>query len=106
MRFHLTTHGGPIEVLGDLVELPNSGAEQFFVHHAAVRSERDDDLDDDELPLFAVSHVGTGFRVGAGNTIDEAISHARIVMNSKTPKEVALAIKRAKARIQEMGGDA
>ncbi|MGI4815873.1 MAG: hypothetical protein ACRYG5_09945 [Janthinobacterium lividum] len=93
MRFHISTRSPDdgqvlLEIIGDLVDLPNSCGEQFAVH-----MNRFNEVDE----VFRVTHVGSGFSVAGGVTIDAAIEAARRLMDAQTEDSVRAAIARAKA---------
>jgi hypothetical protein len=91
MRFKLSATVCDVEVIGEVVELPNADGEIFAVHHAIIQSKSDQP---DEEHNFAVSHVGTGLRAAVGETIDEAIENAVRSMAAKTPDEIRATIKK------------
>lgn len=74
MRFHITlcdrdTNRAYLkEVIGDIVEVPGMPPGSCAVH-ALVNS-------DPSSPLYAVSHIASGWRVAAGDSIDFAIRMA------------------------------
>lgn len=68
-------------------DIPGSG-HRFAVH-------RNFDITPDE---YAVTHIDTGFRVGAGETMEEAAQVAMERWASKTPQQIEYALLRAKAR--------
>lgn len=102
MRFFLAGTAAAVEVIGEVVSLPNAGGEVFAVHHAVIPGVTDDD--DDDAPLFAVSHVETGFRVASGFSIDEAIEAAGARLQSKTPEEIQERLAHARTVLAKRRG--
>lgn len=72
--------------------------EQFAVHRAL-----DCDLDDGK-PLWAATHVETGFAIARGDTIDGTIERACAIWQSKTPEQLEQA--KATARLRKATRDA
>lgn len=72
MRFHITlldqTSGNARleEVIGEVVDIPGMPADSCAVHAIVSLG-----------PLYAVSHIESGYRIAAGDDIDLAISLAR-----------------------------
>ncbi len=77
------------EVIAEPVAIEGTN-EQFGVHRALGG-------DAIEKGLFAVTHVGTGFAIARGDTIDEAIAAGRAAWASKTPEEIESALTKARA---------
>ena len=101
MRF--TIHckkGETFETVGDPVELPNTGGELFVVHfNPLFKNDFSDEyvgaVPASESELFRVTHVGTGFRVAGGDTIDEAIDGAVRKLIEKGADSFQRALQRA-----------
>jgi hypothetical protein len=96
VRFQISKiKGDSFEMIGDVVEMPNSCGEVFVVHYNPFVDESwgPDDVD---AELFRVSHVGTGKRVRGGATIDEAIERAAIQMRHAGEDGVRAVIQRAR----------
>jgi hypothetical protein len=76
MRFFITGDKSNVEVIGHEVEFPvvfpSASGGVFAVHHNAVPTDEDARMG----RIFVVSHVETGFRVAAAETIDGAIDGA------------------------------
>lgn len=77
------------EVIGEPVELDRYPGERFALHMnpfvvSPTRWE----------PMFCISHLGTGARFAYGDTIEQAIEHARFRQQERTPHELAQAIAR------------
>jgi hypothetical protein len=107
MRFEISTVSGErFEMIGEPVELPNSCGETFVVHYNPfVKTGLLDDegeviwLDPVETEMFRVTHVGTGFRVAGGDSIDDAIALAAAKMKDKGEAEVRAVLERARATL-------
>lgn len=101
MRF--TIHckkGETFETVGDPVGLPNTGGELFVVHfNPFFKNDFSDQylglVPASESELFRVTHVGTGFRVAGGDTIDEAIARATAKLIDKGAESFQRALQRA-----------
>ena len=63
-----------------------AGSEEQFAVHRALEC----DLDAGK-PLWAATHVETGFAIARGDSIDETITSARMIWQSKTPEQIELA---------------
>lgn len=88
MRIMITGDHHDEEVIAEPFAIAGSD-EQFAVHRAI-----DCDIDDGK-PAWSATHVATGFAVAHGDSIDETITRARMVWQSKTPQEIELAKARA-----------
>lgn len=101
MRFTIACKKGELfETVGDPVELPNTGGELFVVHfNPLFKIDFSDEyvglVPSSESELFRVTHVGTGFRVAGGDTIDEAIAHATAKLIDKGAASFQRALQRA-----------
>ncbi|WP_116383064.1 hypothetical protein [Cupriavidus taiwanensis] len=78
MRFHIsfmnrdTGESYLVEAIGDTVDIPGMPPESCAVH-ALVNAGAD-------APLYAVSHIESGWRVAGGDSIDFAIQRAREIV--------------------------
>lgn len=64
------------------------GCDDEFAAHESIDADRDNHR-------WTATHVETGFAVGRGDTIEDAIKTARERWTSKTPEEIAAAKARA-----------
>lgn len=98
MRIMLAGNYHDEEVIAEPFAIAGS-EEQFAVHRAL-----DSDLDAGR-PLWTATHVETGFAIARGESIDEAITQARMVWQSKTPEQIeqakAVALQRKATRNAE-----
>jgi hypothetical protein len=103
MRFHIhCVKGETLEMVGDPVGLPNNCGETFVVHFNPFFDKSIVQLGvlfDIDAERFRVTHLGTGFRVAGGDTIDEAIARATAKMKDKGEGEVRAVIERARATL-------
>lgn len=110
MRFEISTvRDGKIEMIGDPVDLPNNCGETFVVHYNPFVKSDESYADEDgevvwltdpvEAERFRVTHAGTGFRVGGGQTIDEAIGHAAAKMKDAGEDGVRAVVERATKKL-------
>lgn len=101
MRFKISCKRGEVfETVGDPVELPNTGGELFVVHFNPLFKNGFSDeylsaVPDSESEMFRVTHVGTGFRVAGGETIDDAIASATAKLIDKGAESFQRALQRA-----------
>lgn len=86
MRFFVNLKNKKFEVIGSQVEMPNS-SDIFAVHV--------NNYDIWSAP-YAVSHIDTGYRVGHGNSIDEAIEDGKKKMLSITSENFIARADKAK----------
>jgi hypothetical protein len=84
MRLVITGEISNIEVIAEPFEIDGS-SDQFAVHPAIGFV----------AEVWSATHIATGFSIGAGDTIDEAIADARTKWAAKTPAEIEAAIARA-----------
>lgn len=75
-------------VIAEPFDIPGT-SEQFAVHYAIGS-------DPDNRGCWAAAHVGTGFAIAFGDTVDEAIAACRAKWASKTPAERAEALDHAR----------
>jgi len=93
MRFHITCGdraGGTAwleEVIGDIIDIPGMPVDSCAVH-AMVNT-------GPYSPLYAVSHIESGQRVAAGDSIDFAIRLARERAASVDPVKRDAGLKKA-----------
>lgn len=108
MRFEISTvQGEKFEMIGEPVDLPNNCGEVFVVHYNPFVKPGLGEEEADVVwlgvgtELFRVTHIGTGFRVSGGGTIDEAISRAKAKMVDAGEDKVRAVIERAAQRVAE-----
>lgn len=95
MRFHIsfmnrdTGETYLVEAIGDMVDIPGMPPESCAVH-ALVNAGAD-------APLYAVSHIESGWRVAGGDSIDFAIQRAHEIVSKVDPHERDAVLKRAMA---------
>lgn len=90
IRFEILGDVCPETVIGEQFHI--DGSDEVFAVHTATSYEKE------ELGFFwSATHVATGLRISKGQDIQEAIDEARKVWISKTPEELAAAIKRGHA---------
>lgn len=83
MRFHISMMNPDtldqylVEVIGDVVDIPGMPANSCAVH--ALVNMREDQ------PLYAVSHIESGWRVGGGDSIEYAIERAKAIVSKVDP---------------------
>jgi len=92
MRFHISCKD-PLsglsyleEVIGDVVDIPGFPVGSCAVH-ALVNA--------GDAPLYAVSHIESGWRVAGGDSIDFAIRLAREIVAKVSPEKRAAVLKMA-----------
>lgn len=56
-------------------------------------------------PAFSATHLASGFSIGRGDTLEEAIENARRIWASKTPEQIHTAISRAMGLRKIMAGE-
>lgn len=99
MRFTIPTQEGPIEVIGDLVDIPEAPGEQFAIHINPLRNP------ESEYPpnwkTYRVTHLGTGCRAKGGSTIEEAIGNTRKRFAELTPEQIAETFAKARITVAE-----
>jgi len=78
VRFMLTGSHHDVEMLGAAVVIPAASTERFAVHPNVHRDMK-------ETP-YTVTHIESGFRLGGGRTIDDAIL-AAVTNAAKYSKE-------------------
>lgn len=76
-----------VEVIAEPFDMPGT-AEQFAVRHV---------IGDEDRGEFVAAHVGTGFAIAFGESIDGAIQAGRAKWASKTPEERLAALERARS---------
>jgi hypothetical protein len=79
------------EVIAEPFEIEGS-SDQFAVHRAIQA-----DVEAGKGPWTA-THVGTGFAIARGYSVDEAIEKARAAWKSKTPEQIEQAKASARQR--------
>jgi hypothetical protein len=91
----LTLHGTrtPIEVIADSISINPNYGDSFVVHQTPHG------MGDSNIDRFRVSHLATGFRVGWGMTIDQAIHHAQTRLKSVGQEKFREAVERANKEI-------
>lgn len=100
MRFHISLmnrYSGEsylVEVIGDIVDVPGMPPKSCAVH-ALVNAGAD-------APLYAVSHIESGWRVAGGDSIDFAILRAQEVVSKVDPERRDAVLKRAIAVRREI----
>ena len=85
MRITIRGITGPMEVVAEQFSITGCG-EGFAVHMTAPGNFARGDKD------FSATHIDTGLRIAQGDTLDDCITAARIIWQSKTPEEIADAI--------------
>lgn len=83
-----------VEAIGDIVDVPGMPPQSCAVH-ALVNAGAD-------APLYAVSHVESGWRVAGGDSIDYAILRAQEVVSKVDPERRDAVLKRAIAARREI----
>ncbi|KAA1012983.1 hypothetical protein FVF58_09315 [Paraburkholderia panacisoli] len=103
VRFHIhCVKGETLEMVGDPVDLPNNCGETFVVHFNPFFDKQIVQLGvlfDIDAERFRVTHVGTGFRVAGGDTIDEAIGFAIAKMKDAGEEKMHYVLDRARATL-------
>jgi hypothetical protein len=103
MRFHIhCVKGETLEMVGDPIDLPNNFGETFVVHFNPFFDKSIVQMGvifDVDAERFRVTHVGTGFRVAGGDTIDDAIAQAAAKMKDKGEAEVRAVLDRARSTL-------
>jgi hypothetical protein len=95
MRFLIATSSHREEVIGEPVLIEQVPDEQFAVHRTHIGASS-------FTPYWTVTHVETGFAAAHGDTIDFAIKLARDRFATKTPKEIKVALTKARAMLPEI----
>lgn len=86
MRITITGPTGPMEIVAERFGIAGTGADEFAVHSTAPGNlERGD-------KIFSATHIGSGLRIAQGDTLDDCITAARMIWQSKTPQEIEDAI--------------
>jgi hypothetical protein len=93
MRITIEGNICALEVIAEQFSI--EGSDEVFAVHQTMAGQ----IIDGGLPAFTACHVGTGFAIARGHTIDEAIENGRHVWLSKTPEEISSAISRAKENV-------
>ncbi len=91
MRFLITGDVFLEEVIGEAVTIDAIPGESFAVHQPHLSAY---ELD----PLWVVTHVETGMRVGGGESAAAALAAARNNCAERTPEEIAQALASARQR--------
>lgn len=56
-------------------------------------------------PLFSATHLASGFSIGRGNTLEEAIADGRRQWAARSPEQIHTAISRAMGLRKIMAGE-
>lgn len=103
MRFKIPTTNGPLEVIGDLVEIPEAPGEQFAVHVNPLLNP------ESEYPpnweRYRVTHLGTGCRAKGGETIEEAIANTRKRFAECTPQQIQTTFEKGRTLVAQWQRD-
>lgn len=88
MRFNLTGTRADIEMIGEAVEIPAAPGEVFALHPNI--------FSDMKTTPYSVTHVESGFRLGAGATLRSATLDAINRAASIPPEQLVQALSMAK----------
>jgi hypothetical protein len=93
MRIVISGDLAEVLVIAEPFEIVGSD-EQFAVHRTFGIN------DAEERGAWSATHVKTGLRIAAGETIDEAIDAARTLWASKTSEQIGVALARGEEMLR------